>query len=64
LKLDSWTGKDGRERTGLSVAANRVEVLGRIGFDPYQRKRKPEPAPVIQPELEGHGRSEREDFPF
>ena len=34
LKLDSWTGRDGRERSGLSVAASRVEVLGGIGFDP------------------------------
>ena len=38
LRLDTWTGKDGRERTGLSVAANRVEVLGKIGFDLHQRK--------------------------
>jgi single-strand DNA-binding protein len=30
LRLDSWTGKDGRERSGLSVAAAKVEVLGKI----------------------------------
>jgi single-stranded DNA-binding protein len=64
LKLDSWTGRDGRERTGLSVAAAKVEVLGKIGFDPYQRKTKPEQPGVTHPELEGHGRSEREDLPF
>jgi single-strand DNA-binding protein len=50
LKLDSWTGRDGRDRSGLSVAASRVEVLGRIGFDPYQRKREvrsPEGQPAL-----------------
>jgi single-strand DNA-binding protein len=57
LKLDSWTGKDGRERSGLPVAAAKVEVLGRIGFDPYQRKPKPEPHP------EGQGPTEQ-DLPF
>ena len=31
LSLNAWTGKDGQPRTGLSVAAWRVEVLGRIG---------------------------------
>ena len=31
LSLDTWTGKDGQQRTGLSVSAWRVEVLGRIG---------------------------------
>ena len=31
LKLDTWTGKDGKERTGLNVAAWRVEQLGQIG---------------------------------
>ena len=62
LKLESWTGKDGRERTGLSVAAAKVEVLGRIGFD--SRSCKPEEPRGEHPELEGHGRSEREDLPF
>src|SRR2546421_13111680 len=37
LRLDSWTGKDGRERTGLSVTASRDDVLGRIGFDSQSR---------------------------
>ncbi len=31
LSLNAWTGRDGAERTGLSVSAWRVEVLGRIG---------------------------------
>jgi single-strand DNA-binding protein len=61
LRLEAWTGKDGKERTGLSVAASRVEVLGRIGFD--SQSRKPEEARGAQPELGGHGRAE-EDLPF
>jgi hypothetical protein len=64
LKLDSWTGRDGRERSGLRVAAAKVEVLGRIGFDPHQRKPKSESPPLEQPEIEGHGRSTMEDLPF
>ena len=31
LSLNAWTGRDGAERTGLSVSAWRIEVLGRIG---------------------------------
>jgi single-strand DNA-binding protein len=61
LRLESWTGKDGRERTGLSVTASRVEVLGRIGFD--SQSRKPEEPRGAQPELEGQGRTEQ-DLPF
>jgi single-strand DNA-binding protein len=63
LRLDAWIGKDGRERSGLSVAASRVEVLGRIGFDPAPRKPKLESPPVEHPSLLGHGRAE-EDVPF
>jgi single-strand DNA-binding protein len=55
LRLESWTGKDGRERSGLSVAGSRVEVLGRIGFDPHPRG-STDP-PVAQPEFE-------QDLPF
>jgi single-strand DNA-binding protein len=62
LRLEVWTGRDGRERTGLSVAAAKVEVLGRIGFD--SQSRRPEEPRGAHPELEGHGRSEREDLPF
>jgi single-strand DNA-binding protein len=61
LKLDSWTGRDGRERSGLSVGASRVEVLGRIGVD--SQSRKPEEPRGAQPELGGHSRAE-EDLPF
>jgi len=38
LKLDSWTAKDGQQRTGLSVAAWKAEKLGQIG-----RNRPPKP---------------------
>ncbi|MBF0561462.1 MAG: single-stranded DNA-binding protein [Alphaproteobacteria bacterium] len=31
LSLDRWTAKDGTEKTGLSVVANLVQPLGRIG---------------------------------
>jgi single stranded DNA-binding protein len=31
ISLNTWTGKDGQQRTGLSVTAWRVEVLGQIG---------------------------------
>jgi single-stranded DNA-binding protein len=63
LRLESWTGKDGRERTGLSLTVVKLVVLGRIGFDPYPwGATKTEPKGE-HPELEGHGRAE-EDLPF
>jgi len=31
LSLDSWTGKDGQERHGLSMLANVAQPLGKIG---------------------------------
>ena len=31
LTMNTWEGKDGQPRTGLSVSAWRVEVLGKIG---------------------------------
>ena len=31
LKLDTWTGKDGKERTCIKAAAWRVERVGEIG---------------------------------
>lgn len=64
LRLNSWTGKDGRERSGLRVAAAKIEVLGRIGFDPSQRRPTETRAPLNQPELEGHGCREGEDLSF
>jgi single-strand DNA-binding protein len=49
LKLDTWTGKDGKERTGIKVAAWHVEQLGQIGKNkPAKPKAPPEgeqPAP-------------------
>jgi single-strand DNA-binding protein len=57
LKLESWTGRDGRDRSGLSVTVAKLVVLGRIGFDPHPREAKPEPHP------EGQGPTEQ-DLPF
>jgi single-stranded DNA-binding protein len=31
LTMNTWEGKDAQQRTGRSVSAWRVEVLGRIG---------------------------------
>jgi single-stranded DNA-binding protein len=61
LRLESWTGKDGRERTGLSLTVAKLVVLGKIGFD--SQSRKPAEPRGAHPELEGHGRAE-EDVPF
>jgi single-strand DNA-binding protein len=61
LRLESWTGRDGRERSGLSVVGSRVEVLGKIGPDHHPRK--PEPAPLKHHAFEGQGRTEQ-DLPF
>jgi single-stranded DNA-binding protein len=46
LSLNTWTGKDGQQRTGLSVAVWRVEVLGRIG------KSRPAKAPKQSEEFD------------
>jgi len=46
LSLNTWTGNDGHQRTGLSVSAWRVEVLGRIG------KSRPAKAPKHAEELD------------
>jgi hypothetical protein len=63
LKLESWTGRDGRDRSGLSVTVAKLVVLGRVGFDPYPRgATKTEPRGAHH-EFEGHGRAE-EDLPF
>jgi len=59
LKIESWTAKDGKERSGLKVAAWKIEKLGAIGRNksdakaeasphqstPQQRQRRP-PAAV------------------
>jgi single-stranded DNA-binding protein len=50
LKLETWV-KDGAERSGLTLVAYRVEVLGQIG------KRRPQQA--VEPD-----RAEDEGVPF
>ena len=42
LKLDTWTGKDGQQHAGLSVAAWKTEKLAQIGRN---RQPKPKAAP-------------------
>jgi hypothetical protein len=64
LKLESWTGRDGRDRSGLSVTVAKLVVLGRVGFDPYPRGATKTEPPAEHPELEGYGLSRREDLPF
>jgi single-stranded DNA-binding protein len=39
LKLDSWTGRDGAERHGLSVASFKCERTHRIGRNRPKRER-------------------------
>jgi single-strand DNA-binding protein len=63
LRLESWTGKDGRERTVLSVIVAKLVVLGRIGFDPHPRGPTETEAPLKQPEAQRQGRTEQ-DLPF
>jgi single-strand DNA-binding protein len=50
LRLETWTGQDGKERSGLKIAAWRVERLGEIGRSkPPKPKAPPEgnnPAPA------------------
>jgi single-strand DNA-binding protein len=50
LKLDTWTAQDGKERTGLSVAAWKAEKLGEIGRHKPARPKAPlegeNPAPA------------------
>jgi single-stranded DNA-binding protein len=40
IKLDSWTGNDGTERHGLSVAAFKCEPTHRIGRNKPDQKQK------------------------
>jgi single-stranded DNA-binding protein len=44
LTMNTWEGKDGQQRTGLSVSAWRVEILG--------RKSRPAKAPKNAEELD------------
>ena len=45
LSFSKWTGRDGVERSGLSLAAWRVEPLGQIG---KRRPRKPHRPPLTR----------------
>jgi hypothetical protein len=36
--MNTWEGKDGQQRTGLSVSAWRIEVLGEIGKTGRRRR--------------------------
>ncbi|MGI8425195.1 MAG: single-stranded DNA-binding protein [Actinomycetota bacterium] len=47
LSLNAWTGRDGAERTGLSVVAWRIEVLGQIGGRPGRAKARRERAEAV-----------------
>jgi len=49
IKLDSWTGNDGLERHGLSVAAHRCEETHRIGRNRPRRKHTPKPTALADP---------------
>lgn len=42
IKLDTWTGSDGAERHGLSVAAFKCEPTHRIGRNKPDRKKERE----------------------
>ena len=46
LTLDTWTDKEGRERSGLKVAASLLQPLGQIG----RRKPTKAPAPAGEPD--------------
>src|SRR5258708_26560087 len=62
LKLDTWTGKDGNERTGLKVAAWRVERLGEIGKNkPVKPKAPPEGEHSVPPASNGGHRQAQPD---
>jgi single-strand DNA-binding protein len=50
LKLNEWTDREGKSRTGLSVAAWKIEKLGQIGRNkPAKRKAPPEGDHPIPP---------------
>ena len=51
LKLNTWADKDGRERSGLQVAATLVQPLGQIG------RRKPSEASLLATAKSSAGRS-------
>jgi single-strand DNA-binding protein len=67
LRLDRWTGQDGKLRTTLDVFANDIQLLGsrqqREGFEPAPAGSEPAGAPSRgpSPDLD---RGEIEDLPF
>ena len=50
IKLDRWTGNDGVERTGLSVAAWKVERTHLIGQNRPKREDKSTPDRASKPD--------------
>lgn len=46
LKLDTWNGKDGKERSDLKVAAWKLERLGEIGRNKPAAQAKVDDAPA------------------
>ena len=51
LKLDSWTGRDGAERHGLSVASFKRERTHRIGRNRPKREHDDSPQHADEPPL-------------
>jgi single-strand DNA-binding protein len=46
LKLESWTGKDGQPRSGLKVAAWKLEPIGAIGNNKKAKPKDEDSAPA------------------
>ena len=57
IKLDSWRGKDGVDRHGLSVACFKIEKTNETG---HSRPRRDEQKPA--PAASGRERAERSDY--
>jgi len=67
LKREAWTAKDGQQRTGIKVAAWKVERLGEIGMNtPVKPKSPPEGEHSVPPSSNGGHRQARPDdeIPF
>jgi single-strand DNA-binding protein len=67
LKLEAWTGKEGKERTGIKVAAWKVERLGEIGKSkPVKPKAPPEGEHSVPPSSNSGRRQAQPDdeIPF
>ena len=48
LRLNTWTGKDGRERTGLQISASSVQTIAKIGRRQSDAPRKPAASSVAR----------------